>query len=568
MSHIWRRRKLGAGAILLALTLGVLAWASSERLRRVYSPTHDEPTHTRAARELRDGPGVVSNFEHPLLAKLLAALPLGPPDPTDQWKEIRAARRPFPIAYGLLVAMATAWAIRRLGPVAGAAFGVLLLAEPSLRGHAVFVHTDILLTTLLGATVILQDLASRAKGQRWLLLAAAGAVYGLALATKHSALVFLPVVAATAALTAVVGASRPPWREVLRRLSRGAVSFVVPAIAVFLAVQISGGSWTSRESFAAVARTTYGKVADAETIDAIATRLPVGLSSYVVGVLQVRVSAGRGSRYHYLLGQASGTGWLLYFPVALALKLTTATVLLVVLGLALGVTIGRGASRSRSSRLRRILGSRAWLPIVVGGGYLALACASRLNIGVRHALPAVPLLLFAAIAAVRTRFFSRPTLRVVILTVAVAGALLEAATHLDREISFGNVLAGGSTGVRRALSDSNTDWGQRQDLVYSRTARGDLGRVGILSISFDMDRARKQGLSPVPLGDDAILDRLDSVFVSVYVVDHLHVMETNRESYPHFQAVRRNLCPWMRRIASRAKTTELVGDEYVLYRFR
>lgn len=96
----WQRR----GAPLLAgVLLALLAWASSDHLRKTYSSTHDEPTHVRAVRELRDGPGVVSNFEHPLVAKILAASALGRPDPADSWQEIRDARRPFPVVYGLFV---------------------------------------------------------------------------------------------------------------------------------------------------------------------------------------------------------------------------------------------------------------------------------------------------------------------------------------------------------------------------------------------------------------------------------------------------------------------------------
>lgn len=66
-------------------------------------PAHHGPEPSRAARELRDGPGVVPNFEHPLVAKILAASALGRPDPADSWQEIRDARRPFPVVYGLFV---------------------------------------------------------------------------------------------------------------------------------------------------------------------------------------------------------------------------------------------------------------------------------------------------------------------------------------------------------------------------------------------------------------------------------------------------------------------------------
>lgn len=549
--------------VLLALLLGGAAWAGSDRLRLRYSPTADETSHVHAARELRSGPGVVSNFEHPILMKALAGLALPSRQGPDLWEEVRAARKPFPIVYGIFVAAASLWAMRRLGMAAGAAYGALLVIEPTLRGHAAVIHTDVLLMSLLGVTVVLLDLASRER-RALPLTCLAGAAYGLALASKHSALLFLPVVALAGSYLIFWRSSspRPRWRA--RRLALPLEAFVGCAVACFLAVQLAAASWTKREAFVSVAETSYGKFADQRVVNWIAERLPVGISSYAVGALQIRYSLVPGSRYHYFFGAASGNGWLLYFPVALALKLTTATVLLTALGLILLVVIAARSAPVR--RRRRLVFGLVFLPLVIGGAYFAMAVPSRLSIGVRHVLPVVPLVLFAAVAAIRIGVPRR--LRAAVLLAAVAGAAIEAGTHRGREISFGNLLAGGDTGLRRVLSDSNTDWGQAQETVYSRMARGDLGRCGILAIFFDMDRAAERGLYEVPFGDEKALDRVNSVFVSVFIVDILRGMEHNTDPYPHFVATRQNLVPWFHRIESRAETIEAVGDTYVLYRFR
>lgn len=552
----------------LALVLGVAGWAGSDHLRQVYSPTIDEPIHVRAARELRYGPGVVSNFEHPLLMKALAGLSLPSRPPSDPWEDVRDGRRAFPVVFGLFVALFSCWAMRRIGWAAGGALGALLVLEPTLRGHASLVHTDVLLTALLGLTVVLLDCAGRARKHPFRWITAAGALYGLALASKHSALLMLPLVAVVLALVAAWRRIHPPGRGVARRLAVPVAAFLACAGLTFLCVQLAGAAGTDRGAFVSVASATYAGVADPHVVRALAERLPVGISSYAIGALQIRVTSRPGSRYHYFFGHASGTGWLLYFPVALALKLSTAAVLATALALALVASAAFRRTTVRRRRLFRLLCGRVWIPLVVGGAYFAMASLSRLNIGVRHVLPAVPLLLFGVLAGIRVLLGSRPRFRAAVLIIVVAGAALEAGAHHEREISFGNILAGGPSGLRRVLSDSNTDWGQAQDRVYARLARGDLGKAGILSIAFDMDRAATRGLSPLPLGEEKLLEGLDSLFVSVYVIDVLRAMEDNRDTYPHFQDVRLKLVPWMRRIVARARTTEAVGDEYVLLRFR
>jgi hypothetical protein len=88
---------------------------------------------------------------------------------------------------------------------------------------------------------------------------------------------------------------------------------------------------------------------------------------------------------------------------------------------------------------------------------MAVAVGSHFNIGVRHILPVYPLLAIAGagILAERAgRFFPA----------AAAALLLGSAASLylvhPNEMSYFNVLAGGTEGGRRWLSDSNVDWGQ------------------------------------------------------------------------------------------------------------
>jgi hypothetical protein len=270
--------------------------------------------------------------------------------------------------------------------------------------------------------------------------------------------------------------------------------------------------------------------------------------------------AGPGERFNYFFGEISGKGKLLYFPVALAVKLTTATVL----GFAVAL-LAAGLGLIRGPRLRRILVSRAWLPAALGGAYLAAACASNVNIGVRHALPAVPFLLIAAVVAGRTALARRPRAFRAALAGIVLLAAAEAGSRLGREISFGNLLAGGPAGIPAILSDSNVDWGQEEGKIFDRVRRGDLGRVGLTSLLVDESGARAVGIQGQAMAPGAALD---TVFFSRFLWDLAAAAERNTESWPKFVWLRGWLPPLRRDLEARAVSIEPFGDAQLLLRLR
>ncbi len=236
--------------------------------------------------------------------------------------------------------------------------------------------------------------------------------------------------------------------------------------------------------------------------------------------------AGPGERFNYFLGTVRGTGFVLYFPVALAIKLTTATVVA-----SLAALLASAIGLVRVPRLRRVLVARAALPAALGGAYLAAACVSNVNIGVRHAIPAVPFLLVAAAGAGRAVLGRRPRARRALVAAVVLLAAAESALRLGREISFGNLLVGGPRGVPPILSDSNVDWGQEQGLVFDRVRRGDLGRVAMASLLVDESGATRAGVAGLALKPDA---PADTVFFSRFLWDLAAAAERNTESYPKF----------------------------------
>lgn len=547
-------------AALAAIAL--LALLGAEVARFSLWTTSDEPAHLAAAREWRRGRGMVSNFEHPVLMKLLAGVSLPREKPAMEIDETRAGRAPMAFVF-LGLALATGLFARALaGNAAGLAAAALVAIEPTLRGHGTLVQSDVLVTFFLVPAAFALDRAARGSTERsidrrWLV--ASGIFYGFAMASKYSALPFLAVFALVA-MVRLASESTRRFSYPLRTLPAVLAFLVVPAFVTLFFIQFLAFADTSDAAFRdGVARAFKGLAHEHEAL-ALARVLPKSIAAYGAGLLFVQAGAIPGARPNYFFGEISGTGYTLYFPVALGIKFTTAAVL----GSA-AAFLAAGLGLFRGARLRRLLCARAALPAALGGAYLAAACASNLNIGVRHALPAVPFLLVAAAGSGRTLLARRPRAFRAVLAGVVLLAAGESALRLGREISFGNLLCGGPAGIPAILSDSNVDWGQEQGRVFERVRRGDLGRVGIASLIADESGARAVGILGHVWDPDA---PVDTVFFSRFLWDTAAAIERNTESWPKFVWLRSWLPQLRNGLAARAISVEPVGDAQLLMRLR
>ena len=556
-------------AALAAIAL--LALLGGEVARFSLWTTSDEPAHLAAAREWRHGPGMVSNFEHPVLMKVLAGVFLPHETPAMEIDETRAGRAPMPFVF-LGLALVTGLLGRALaGNAAGLAAAALVAIEPTLRGHGTLVQSDVLVTFFLVAAALALELAARG-GKRTMLIAS-GVLYGFAMASKYSAFPFLAVFAVAAMVrlasgrfSSRVNGKKPagPFLLFGKSLSPpilGSVSMLVAiALATLFLVQFLAFAGTSDDAFRAAIAHEFKGLPQEHAAVALARTFPKAIAAYGSGLLFVQGVAGPGERFNYFLGEISGKGHPLYFPVALGIKLTAAAVLASVAAL-----LAAGLGLFRGARLRRLLFVRAALPAALGGAYLAAACASNVNIGVRHALPAVPFLLVAAAAAGKTLLARRPrAFRAALLGVVLLAAG-ESALRLGREISFGNLLAGGPSGVSAILSDSNVDWGQEQGRVFERVGHGGLGRVGITSLIVDESGARAVGIAGQAMTPDA---PVDTVFFSRFLWDLAAGIENNTESWPKFVWLRGWLPALRHGLEARAVSVEPFGDAQLLLRLR
>ena len=572
--------------------LACVALAGAERARFGLWTTSDEPPHLAAAREWRYGPGMVSNFEHPVLMKVIAGTTLPAAKPELEIDETRAGRAAIPFVLALLVVATGLLGRAVAGPAAGLAAAAVLAVEPTFRGHGTLVQSDVLVTFfLVAAAFALEWAAARGGDRRW--LAASGVLYGLAMASKYSAFPFLAVFAAIAVLRLgskstggfslkgkrgaeqrtparrraserATGARREPPSSPSKRIFSSLplvfLFLVVPAVLALALVQFLAYAGTTDAAFRQGLRAAFEGLPQEGAVVALAKRFPKWIAGYGAGLLFVQGVAGPGERFNYFFGVVRGTGSLLYFPVALGIKLTAAAVLA-----SLAAFVSAVAGFFRGAVLRRLLTARAALPAALGGAYLLAACVSNVNIGVRHALPAVPFLLVAAAAAGRALLATRPRAFRALAAAVLLLAAAESALRLGREISFGNVLVGGPAGVPPVLSDSNVDWGQEQGLVFERVKRGDLGRVAMASLLVDETGATRAGVLGLALRADA---DADTIFFSRFLWDLAAAVEKNGDTYSKFVWLRGWLPPLRRGLEARATSVTPFGDAYLLLRLR
>jgi hypothetical protein len=318
------------------------------------------------------------------------------------------------------------WAGERHG-ASGSLLALFVYAfSPNILAHGRLVTTDLALACFFFLAVYaFQRLLRRPTIGRCL---GAGLSLGLALGSKVSALLLLPVfvllaMGRIAALDSKLqwhsGAAGTLFRRFLSYLHWLVLTALLAGIVVWLLYGLEIGPWAEGWP-----------------------TLP--LPSYLKAVLRVREHGGARGHPAFLMGERSGDGWRAYFPTALAIK----TPLPILIGALTGT-------------IWLLLNKRwwAWLTVLLPGGmFLAVAMFSSLNIGYRHILPVVPFLILLLSSLAELPWHSLP--------VAAAGGGLALwlvvgtlGVYPDY-LAYFNALVGGPGGGHRYLTDSNLDWGQ------------------------------------------------------------------------------------------------------------
>lgn len=477
-----------------ALAVAALVFLSAYLVRdhtRDDSLSADEPVHILSGWVEVSGRNAIVNIEHPPLAKILAGFALRslpvPPAPAQVPMGTRftefghaflfenvvspdaiaaAARAPFLGVLALLLLLVFFAAKTRYGPAA-ALFALALVAlDPNFVAHAGVVHTDV--GAALGFLAVVLTAESARRRPTVLRLGAASLALGLALATKFSAILLLPLLL----LQSLIAARREgrPGRAAgfaILRLGGVAAAALLLVLAIYAPLTARMDPEQQRLVIHEMVAGRGAPRLSAAVESLVHFSRP--LAHYLGGLASVVRQSAVGGGVNYLFGKTSVHGFPQYFFVAFAVKSTLAflAVTLVVL-----VSFARRpAAFSEEARL-------FLLPVAV---LFLSSIGSAYNIGIRHMLPVYPFLALCG-AAVFARVAGRGATRgraslaaaaLALLPLLSAGELLRVHPH---ELSYFNALAGGPDGGRRILSDSNVDWGLdlkrlARELAARRAAR-------------------------------------------------------------------------------------------------
>ncbi len=368
---------------------------------------------------------------------------------------------------GLAMAL---WTRARFGAPAALLAIALYAFDPTVTAHGHYVKNDV--PVALGGFLSCIAFAAYLRRSTLPRLLLAALALGLAIATKFTALLLLPMIALLYAVWRAQGhkpVSRVqgvPALAALLMLSGGVV-FLIYAIPAFL----DGAS------------TGVGRTIPAHP--------------FVKGLLILRDLHTMGHP-SYLLGEVRTHGWWYYFPVAFAVKMPTAT--LAFLALAAWTCL----RKLRRAALRQI--GFDWfvlaVPIAI---FSAFPLFSPFDLGIRYLLPIWPFLFILAAAAFTRAQWRHPVFLLLGLGAALAAESIAIYPHY---LAFFNVLAGGPAHGPAILADSNIDWGQDAKnlaawvrahpparLTVDYWGSASLPRLGVTAPSI-MGRLRAEGRLP------------------------------------------------------------------------
>jgi hypothetical protein len=509
---------------LLVIAFAVNAWLAVS----TKCATFDEVAHAPAAYTHLRLNDFRMNPEHPPLWKYWAAVPwlFDPPadvrltdpefartpnawiwsqnllyrTPANDGTHLIAMSRMSMLFIGIaLLVLGAVFAWRIAGPVAAMITTALLAFDPNLLAHSPLVTNDVSFAVVSLAIVFClwrcSQALSRARIATLCLLCAA------AITTKFNGVLFAPIVVLVLLVRAIAPSTwRLGTRELASRSSRilAAVGVCVAcAIASWVLLWAAYGFRYTPSSDLSIRPDFDGQVRQAlinrihSRSGALATSQqiadePIGLTVSILRFAETNellpeaflsgmlfVYANSFNRLSFFLGNATGGGNPLYFPVAMAVKTPLSTLLLVfaAIGSALFIRThrertkvsasdepGEGAKRQRPADW---FWPSLLVPMIV---LLITSIFSPLNIGLRHILPVYPLA-YVAVGVLLARcvaIYRRAAWVIVGLLVLLA---VETCCVFPNYLAYFNLAAGGSRGGAKLLGDSNIDWGQDLPLL-------------------------------------------------------------------------------------------------------
>ena len=411
------------------------------------------------------------------------------------------------LLFGLAVAL---WSRKKFGEPPALLALTLFAFDPNLIAHGRYATTDLAAAAFIFFACIawIAFLEKPGNGR----LALAGIMLGLALATKHSALLLIPVLLCLHVIRW--------WRRPVNVLA----AWMAMALLAYCTIVIT---YAPEAKLFVPAATKLGLTHPAmplaqefinrssrygELLFQISRWFSLAPNSYIVGLSDF-FNHNAGGHPSYLLGAFSTKGWWYYFPVVFLVKTPSAVLLTLALLLLLAIRY-------------RVSPGAILLPPVV----LFVAClTSHIDIGVRHLLPVYPFL-YIAIGAGVFRVLPvnfRPGAAAMISFLLIVESCLTFPNYL----AFFNTLCGGVKSGPKYLLESNIDWGQ--DLKKLRALVTPYGRAPVCLEYFgnaDMEYYGFASVGSIPWTKDAEgRERVDCM--GAISVNLLHGLYTDADAF-------------------------------------
>jgi len=425
---------------LAALLVTVFVLLAGSAMLRT-SPTFDEIVFPAVgARGLHNGDFSMVN-DHPRLPQYVLGLPLYlsgvhyPPEEGYRWnwwtryqyseylywaagnsaEAVTVSARLVGLAFGAFTVLATFLLARRHMPAGAALTAATIVAfMPDILGHSGVAYNDVPLAFGVLVSVYALDALVREPSARRAALAAVA--FALTICMKYSGLILLPILAVLIALEALARWRDGAWRSALLKAA-GVFALVTYLVIVALYV----GDWR--------------------------------LAEYMAGLGELSNSAITTGRTAFLLGERRTGGWWYFFPVAFALKTPLGLHALAAVAAVAAMAASRnGAWRAWASHPARAPAAGVVLLLVA-------TMASRMNIGMRHALPLLPLACILVAQGVAWAWQRGARVLRALIGVCVVALVASTLRAYPYFLSYLSEYAIGRP-LHETLVDSNTDWGQ------------------------------------------------------------------------------------------------------------
>jgi hypothetical protein len=435
-------------AVILLLLFGAIRIAATYT---TFSETADEPMHLSAGLEVFSMHRYTLQLQNPPLPRLAIALPPylagarweAAADPMAEavakfhaigrYETMLVLSRVGTLLFFVIGALATwAWARRELDEPTALVALLFFTTQPAILGHSGLATLDA--AGVAGMAVALLAFSRWLERPTLARAAILGVAWGFAINCKLLCIAYVPL--ACAAIYAVRllrdAETRARWRSIVTVL-------VIPPIAALMIWAGYGFSTAPAQVLAPVHR-AFPHTLGGRLLASFDADTPLPAPAFIRGVAEM-IEVNRMGFPGYAMGHWRDTGWWWYFPLALALKTTLATLLLPVAGFFV-------------ARRNGVFVETA----VAAAAILGLSMTTHVDIGIRYILPIYVPLSVAVAAAVMAMVRHRQKLVRNAAIVLVAWHALASLIAHPHYLAYFNEAAGRDPSFY--LVDSNLDWGQ------------------------------------------------------------------------------------------------------------